>query len=87
MGDGASLADHQASAALQGFLANFVKTGNPNGDGLSFWPWIQASIPKVMVIEAAPHPVNAPNGRRYEFLDAPSLANVYSHEPGNRTKT
>ena len=64
-------ADHQASAALQGFLANFIKTGNPNGDGLPFWPWIQASIPKVMVIEAAPHPVNAPNGRRYEFLDRP----------------
>jgi para-nitrobenzyl esterase len=62
-------ADYQASAALQGFLANFIKTGNPNGEGLPQWPWFQASVPKVMVIDANSHTIGAPGLRRYEFLD------------------
>lgn len=62
-------ADFEASAALQGFLANFIRSGNPNGEGLPSWPWYQASIPQVMVIEAHPHTTNAPGLQRYEFLD------------------
>lgn len=62
-------ADFQASAVLQGYFANFIITGNPNGEGLPHWPWIQASIPLVMVIEAHPHAMGAPGQRRYLFLD------------------
>ena len=43
--------------------------GNPNGEGLPRWPWFQASVPKVMVIDANPHTIGAPGLRRYEFLD------------------
>ena len=63
-------ADYQASAALHGFLANFIKTGNPNGEGLPFWPWYQASSSKVMVIDAKPHTISAPGLQRYQFHDA-----------------
>jgi para-nitrobenzyl esterase len=62
-------ADYQASEVFQGFLSNFIKTGNPNGDGLPAWPWFQASIPKVMVIDSKPHTMGAPGLRRYQFLD------------------
>jgi para-nitrobenzyl esterase len=62
-------ADYQASAAIHGFFANFIRTGNPNGDGLPPWPWFQASSPKVMFIDAHPHTIPEPNLRRYQFLD------------------
>ena len=31
-------ADHKLSEVLQGYFANFVKTGNTNGPGLPTWP-------------------------------------------------
>jgi para-nitrobenzyl esterase len=30
--------DEKVSQTFQGFFANFVKTGNPNGAGLPMWP-------------------------------------------------
>jgi len=31
-------ADHELSEVMQGYFANFIKTGNPNGPGLPSWP-------------------------------------------------
>lgn len=31
-------ADYKVSEILQGYFANFIKTGNPNGSGLPNWP-------------------------------------------------
>ena len=30
--------DYKVSEVMQGYFANFVKTGNPNGPGLPNWP-------------------------------------------------
>jgi para-nitrobenzyl esterase len=30
--------DHAISERMQGYFANFVKTGDPNGEGLPPWP-------------------------------------------------
>jgi para-nitrobenzyl esterase len=30
--------DYKVSATMQGYFANFVKTGQPNGPGLPTWP-------------------------------------------------
>ena len=30
--------DNKVSEVMQGYFANFVKTGNPNGAGLPKWP-------------------------------------------------
>jgi len=62
-------ADHHASEAIHGFFANFIRTGDPNGEGLPQWPWFQASKPKVMLIDARPRTILEPNLRRYQFLD------------------
>jgi len=62
-------ADYQASDMLHGYVANFVATGNPNGEGLPQWPWFQASIPKVMVLDSNPHTTADTHLRRYQFLD------------------
>lgn len=63
-------ADHETSRILQGYLVNFIKTGNPNGEDLPSWPWLQASIPHVMQIEAEAHAIPEPNLKRYIFLDS-----------------
>jgi para-nitrobenzyl esterase len=31
-------ADYKVSEVMQGYFANFIKTGNPNGPGLTSWP-------------------------------------------------
>jgi para-nitrobenzyl esterase len=36
-------ADDKVSAMMEGYFANFIKTGNPNGSGLPHWP---AATPK-----------------------------------------
>jgi len=61
--------DYQASARLQGYFANFIKTGNPNGDGLPRWTRMQANTPHVMVITSAPHLEPEPNRKRYLTMD------------------
>lgn len=61
--------DFKVSAILQGFFANFIKTGNPNGPGLPTWPWLQSSIPRVMVIDTNSRAEPEKNQQRYQFLD------------------
>lgn len=62
--------DRKTSTAMEGYFANFIKTGNPNGAGLPHWP---AAMPKDggllrQVIDANPHTIIDRNAARYEFL-------------------
>lgn len=41
-------ADYELSAAMQSYWVNFVKTGNPNGDGLPEWQPFDADRSKVL---------------------------------------
>src|SRR5690625_4205137 len=55
---------------MEGYFANFIKTGNPNGDGLPHWP---AAAPKDggllrQVIGVDTHATVDHNAARYEFL-------------------
>jgi len=36
-------ADREASRVMEGYFANFIKTGNPNGGSLPAWPAVQES--------------------------------------------
>jgi para-nitrobenzyl esterase len=62
--------DFQTSETMQSFFVNFIKTGNPNGANLPHWPWIQASIPKVMSIDSKTETIPEPNSRRFLFWDS-----------------
>lgn len=62
--------DFQTSETMQTFFLNFIKSGSPNGDGLPHWPWIQASIPKVMSIDAKTETIPEPSSRRFLFWDS-----------------
>jgi para-nitrobenzyl esterase len=62
-------ADDSTSTAMEYYFANFIKTGDPNGNGLPVWPGLQSSIPKVMVLKAMPQALPEQHLRRYVFLD------------------
>ena len=54
---------------MQGYFANFIITGNPNGTGLPGWdPMNHDGAGKVMVIDADTRPEDITNDR-YHWLD------------------
>ncbi len=68
--------DYKVSEIMQGYFANFVKTGNPNGQGLPQWPAANSGPIQFMRIDVDTH-VEADKTRdRYLFLDS-----VYMKQP------
>ena len=63
--------DYKVSELMQGYFANFVKTGNPNGAGLPNWP-VTRSTDEVqyMRIDVEPRVETDGHRARYLFLDA-----------------
>ncbi len=62
--------DEQVSALMQGYYANFIMTGDPNGPGLPAWPRADGG-PEMsyMVWDVAPRVEVDPHRARYQFLD------------------
>lgn len=61
--------DYAVSRVMKGYFANFIKTGDPNGDDLPEWPGAAHRGPATMMrIEMNSRPEPAPH-RRYEVLD------------------
>ncbi|HUA81747.1 MAG TPA: carboxylesterase family protein [Dyella sp.] len=65
-----SAADYRVSDIMQGYWANFIKTGNPNGAGLPNWPAATNKDGGLLrqVIGTDTHTVVDRNAARYEFL-------------------
>ncbi|MBE1160667.1 carboxylesterase/lipase family protein [Dyella acidiphila] len=63
-------ADQHVSEIMQGYWANFIKTGNPNGPGLPDWPAVAARDGGLLrqVIGTDTHTVVDRNAARYQFL-------------------
>jgi para-nitrobenzyl esterase len=63
--------DYKVSEVMLNYFANFVKTGNPNGENLPEWPRAAAddAAPPVMVINTESAAKKAENDARYRFLD------------------
>lgn len=63
--------DRALSQQMQGYFANFIKTGNPNGAGLPAWPQTRpgAGSP-LMLLDIAPRAIAAPDDARFQFQDA-----------------
>ena len=63
--------DYKVSEIMQNYFANFILTGNPNGEGLAHWPSAKAEdkTPPVMIIDVTSVIVPAEKDTRYEFLD------------------
>lgn len=41
--------DYKVSAILQRYFINFIKTGNPNGEGVPTWPTVQKGVPATVM--------------------------------------
>jgi para-nitrobenzyl esterase len=69
--------DYVVSETMQTYFANFIKTGNPNGDAstgkssLPHWPAAKAgdTSPQVMDIDVQPKVFNAPDDDRYRLAE------------------
>ena len=62
--------DYKVSETMMNYFANFIKTGNPNGDKLPQWPAAKNEAqPEIMVIDVESKPKRAMNDARYLFLD------------------
>ena len=62
--------DYAVSRTMQGFFANFIKTGNPNGPDVPKWPAATGvgEQPPVMHIDERSQSQPARHDDRYEFL-------------------
>ncbi len=63
--------DYKVSETMQNYFANFIKTGNPNGEGLANWPVVKGAdpMPPVMIIDTESKAVKSKQDARYELLD------------------
>ncbi len=63
--------DYKVSETIQEYLANFVKTGNPNTESLPEWPKAEANdeTPPVMILDTESKAENAEDDKRFLFLD------------------
>jgi para-nitrobenzyl esterase len=62
--------DHKVSEIMQGYFANFVKTGNPNGQGLPQWPVTNSGTSQFMRIDVNTKAQSDTTRDRYLFLDS-----------------
>ncbi|MFV5687234.1 carboxylesterase/lipase family protein [Flavobacterium sp. ZT3R25] len=62
--------DYKVSDTMMNFFANFIKTGNPNGEKLPVWPIAKnEENPEIMVIDVNSKSKKAENDTRYLFLE------------------
>lgn len=62
--------DYKVSKLMQGYFANFVKTGNPNGPGLPEWPALNGEAgAKVMRLDVESKAEGEQHRDRYLLLD------------------
>ena len=62
--------DFKVSETMQTYFLNFIKTGNPNGNGLPVWKTLQSRTPhEVMVIDVNTQAQPEKNPKRYVLLD------------------
>ncbi|SOE21757.1 para-nitrobenzyl esterase [Spirosomataceae bacterium TFI 002] len=63
--------DYKVSETMMKYFANFIKTGNPNGENLPEWSKAEPNdkMPPVMNIDLESKTIKAQDDARYEFLD------------------
>lgn len=68
-GDNRSLEEKSVSAKISKYWINFVKTGNPNGDGLMNWPVYDKNKASVMYFNNEFKIIEVPNRDKLELME------------------
>jgi para-nitrobenzyl esterase len=63
-------ADRRTSEVMTTYWTNFVKYGDPNGEGVPQWPAFTEANQQSMVLSATPHPEQVPSLEGLKTLDA-----------------
>jgi para-nitrobenzyl esterase len=63
-------ADHALAGVMSSYWANFVKTGNPNGEGLPVWPAYAADDKMIMGLGEKPEAKPLPDAAALDFIAA-----------------
>jgi para-nitrobenzyl esterase len=61
--------DYQVSKTMQGYFANFIKTGNPNGAGLPQWPAASQQNGQYLRLDVTTKAEADQTRARYQFLE------------------
>jgi para-nitrobenzyl esterase len=61
--------DYQVSKTMQGYFANFIKTGNPNGASLPTWPAASQQNGQVLRLDVATKAEPDQTRARYQYLE------------------
>ena len=61
--------DDKVSAVMEGYFANFIKTGNPNGKGLPEWRPMKQGVSEFMVIDVHTHAEAEKHQQRYRWME------------------
>jgi para-nitrobenzyl esterase len=61
--------DYQVSKTMQGYFANFIKTGNPNGAGLPTWPKASQQGGQLLRLDVQTKAVPDQTQARYQYLE------------------
>ena len=67
--------DYKLSEIMQKYWTNFVKTGNPNGEGLPVWEMRDATHDQVLQLDTEIKMVDDPNAYMYPIIDAYQIEN------------
>ncbi len=59
--------DRKIADTMSSYWVNFIKTGNPNGPGLSEWPVYETAKPRVMALGDQWGPIPVANNARLDF--------------------
>jgi len=68
--------DDKVSETMEAYFANFIKSGNPNGEGLSLWKPMQAVGSQVMVIDVQSQPDGVPDSLLPIWIATPIMQRV-----------
>ncbi|MHA8067444.1 carboxylesterase/lipase family protein [Aquirufa sp. ROCK2-A2] len=63
------LIDHKLSESMSNYWANFVKTGNPNGNSLPKWPVFDLDKQEVLLLDETLESKELPNRKALEVLE------------------
>jgi len=62
--------DYKVSNTMESYFANFIKTGNPNGQGLAQWNAFNDNAQQAMWIDVNCKTIPINNPKRFIFMDS-----------------